>query len=78
MPRIAGVVEQTSAVDAFYENVAQTVLFYTFITTILGASIAFGVVYNSMRIALSERGSRTGQPARARFRAQRSGLYPAR
>ncbi len=56
MPRIAGVVEQESAVEAFYENVAQTVLFYTFITTILGASIAFGVVYNSMRIALSERG----------------------
>jgi putative ABC transport system permease protein len=56
MPRIAGVVEQTAAVDAFYENVAQTVLFYTFITTILGGSIAFGVVYNSMRIALSERG----------------------
>jgi putative ABC transport system permease protein len=56
MPRIAGVVEQASAVDAFYENVAQTILFYTFITTILGGSIAFGVVYNSMRIALSERG----------------------
>jgi putative ABC transport system permease protein len=56
MPRIAGVVEQESAVDAFYENVAQTVLFYTFITTLLGGSIAFGVVYNSMRIALSERG----------------------
>lgn len=56
MPRIAGVVEQTSAVEAFYENVAQTILFYTFITTILGGSIAFGVVYNSMRIALSERG----------------------
>jgi putative ABC transport system permease protein len=56
MPRIAGVVEQASAIAAFYENVAQTVLFYTFITTILGGSIAFGVVYNSMRIALSERG----------------------
>ncbi len=56
MPRIAGVVEQMSAVDAFYENVAQTILFYTFISTLLGASIAFGVVYNSMRIALSERG----------------------
>jgi putative ABC transport system permease protein len=56
MPRIAGVVEQDSAVDAFYENVAQIILLYTFITTILGASIAFGVVYNSMRIALSERG----------------------
>ncbi|MGD8524901.1 MAG: ABC transporter permease [Thioalkalispiraceae bacterium] len=56
MPRIAGVVEQESAINAFYENVAQTVLFYTFITTLLGGSIAFGVVYNSMRIALSERG----------------------
>ena len=56
MPRVAGVVEQRASVDAFYENVAQTILFYTFISTLLGASIAFGVVYNSMRIALSERG----------------------
>ena len=56
MPRIAGVVEHKSAIDAFYENVARQILFYTFITTILGGSIAFGVVYNSMRIALSERG----------------------
>ena len=56
MPRIAGVVEQASAVAAFYKNVAQTILFYTFVSTLLGGSIAFGVVYNSMRIALSERG----------------------
>ena len=56
MPRVAGVVEQRSAVEAFYENVAQTILFYTMISTLLGATIAFGVVYNSMRIALSERG----------------------
>ncbi len=56
IPRIAGVVEQRSAVDSFYENVARTILFYTFISTLLGSSIAFGVVYNSMRIALSERG----------------------
>jgi putative ABC transport system permease protein len=55
MPRIAGVIEQESAIDAFYENVAQTILFYTFVTTLLGGIIAFGVVYNSMRIALSER-----------------------
>ena len=55
MPRIAGVVEQRSAIDAFYETMAETILFFTFITTLLGASIAFGVVYNSMRIALSER-----------------------
>ena len=55
MPRIAGVIEQDSAIDSFYENVAQTILFYTFVSTLLGGVIAFGVVYNSMRIALSER-----------------------
>ncbi len=55
MPRIAGVVEHTSAIQAFYDTLAETVLFFTFITTLLGGSIAFGMVYNSMRIALSER-----------------------
>jgi len=55
MPRIAGVVEQSSAIEAFYDTVAESILFFTFISTLLGASIAFGVVYNSMRIALSER-----------------------
>ncbi|MFO7604017.1 MAG: FtsX-like permease family protein, partial [Gammaproteobacteria bacterium] len=55
MPRIAGVVEKRSAIAAFYDNVAQTILFFNFITTLLGGTIAFGVVYNSMRIALSER-----------------------
>jgi putative ABC transport system permease protein len=55
MPRIAGVVEQQSAIRAFYDTLAETILFFTFITTLLGATIAFGVVYNSMRIALSER-----------------------
>jgi putative ABC transport system permease protein len=55
MPRIAGVVEQMSAIEPFYDTLAATILFFTFITTLLGGSIAFGVVYNSMRIALSER-----------------------
>lgn len=55
MPRIAGVIEQESAIQAFYDTLAETVLFFTFVSTLLGASIAFGVVYNSMRIALSER-----------------------
>jgi putative ABC transport system permease protein len=55
MPRISGVVEQRSAIKAFYDTLAETILFFTFITTLLGASISFGVVYNSMRIALSER-----------------------
>jgi putative ABC transport system permease protein len=55
MPRIAGVVEQEAAIDAFWDNIAKTILFFAFISTLLGASISFGVVYNSMRIALSER-----------------------
>jgi len=55
MPRIAGVVEHDSAIQSFYDTLAETVLFFTFVSTALGASIAFGVVYNSMRIALSER-----------------------
>jgi putative ABC transport system permease protein len=55
MPRVAGVVEQKSAISSFYTTMEETILFFTFITTLLGGSIAFGVVYNSMRIALSER-----------------------
>jgi len=55
MPRIAGVVEQRSAINSFYETMAETILFFTFISSLLGGSIAFGIVYNSMRIALSER-----------------------
>jgi putative ABC transport system permease protein len=34
---------------------AETILIFTFINTILAGIIAFGVVYNSARIALSER-----------------------
>lgn len=55
MPRIAGIVEQAAAIRAFYDTLAQSVLFFTLVATLLGATIAFGVVYNSMRIALSER-----------------------
>jgi putative ABC transport system permease protein len=54
-PRIAGVVEQAAAIRSFYDTLARSVLFFTLIANLLGASIAFGVVYNSMRIALSER-----------------------
>jgi len=55
MPRIVGVIEHESAIRSFYDTLAETILFFTFITAILGASISFGVVYNNMRIALSER-----------------------
>lgn len=54
-PRVAGIGDRLAAMESFYESLDQTVLVFTFISTLLAASIAFGVVYNSARIALSER-----------------------
>jgi putative ABC transport system permease protein len=54
-PRVAGIGDRLAAMQSFYETLDQTVLVFTFISTLLAASIAFGVVYNSARIALSER-----------------------
>ena len=55
IPRIAGIIISKVAIATFQDQMAETILFFTFISTLLGATISFGVVYNSMRIALSER-----------------------
>ncbi|MDA8431740.1 MAG: ABC transporter permease [Nitrospiraceae bacterium] len=55
MPRVAGAVVRKEEIRNFYDTQAEALLFFTFIATILGGTIAFGVVYNSARIALSER-----------------------
>lgn len=54
-PRVAGIVSQERAIEAFRETTAQTMLTYTFILSLFAGVIAFGVVYNSARISLSER-----------------------
>lgn len=54
-PRVAGVMVRRDEIRNFYETQAEALLFFTFIATILAGTIAFGVVYNSARIALSER-----------------------
>lgn len=56
MPRVAGTVIHKRALESFNETLAETVLFFTFIATLLGGTISFGVVYNSARINLAERG----------------------
>lgn len=56
MPRVAGTVLREEAIRTFYETIGGTFLLFTLINTLLAGSIAFGVVYNSARIALSERG----------------------
>ncbi|NBC18485.1 MAG: FtsX-like permease family protein [Bacteroidetes bacterium] len=54
-PRVADVTAQEDAVASFIESWAETILTFTFIITLLAGIIAFGVVYNSARISLSER-----------------------
>ena len=55
MPRVAGTVVRKDEIRNFYDTQAEAILFFTFVATLLAGSIAFGVVYNSARIALSER-----------------------
>ena len=56
MPRVAGTLVREDEIRNFYETQAEALLFFTMVATVLAATIAFGVVYNSARIALSERG----------------------
>lgn len=55
MPRVAGTVVRSDEVRNFYETQARAMLFFTFVATLMSVAIAFGVVYNNMRITLSER-----------------------
>ncbi len=55
-PRILGVIAHAAAIKSFYATLGEFVLFFNMVATLLAATIAFGVVYNSARIALSERG----------------------
>jgi putative ABC transport system permease protein len=55
MPRVAGTFMREGEIRNFYETQAEALLFFTLVATILAATIAFGVVYNSARISLSER-----------------------
>jgi putative ABC transport system permease protein len=56
MPRVAGTVVRENSINQFNEMMEETILFFSLITALLGGFVAFGVVYNSARIALSERG----------------------
>ncbi len=55
-PRVLGQVAHANAIRSFNATMGEFVLFFNMISALLAASIAFGVVYNSARIALSERG----------------------
>ncbi|MDV7400572.1 ABC transporter permease, partial [Arthrospira platensis SPKY1] len=56
MPRVAGTIVRDTAIEQFHEVMEETIIYFSFVTALLGGFVAFGVVYNSARIALSERG----------------------
>ncbi|MDP6691039.1 MAG: ABC transporter permease [Alphaproteobacteria bacterium] len=55
-PAVAGVSLQTAALDTFRKTMAETLNIMLFFYVLFGALIAIGVVYNSARVSLSERG----------------------
>lgn len=55
MPRVAGVAERVQEIRNFNRVMDETMLFFTYVASIFAAIIAFGVIYNSARIALTER-----------------------
>jgi putative ABC transport system permease protein len=56
MPRIAGIAERIQEIRNFNRVMQETMLFFTYVATVFAMIIAFGVIYNSARIALTERG----------------------
>ncbi len=55
-PAVAGVTVEKAAVESFRETLAESMLLMTTFNILFAGMIAFGVVYNSARISLSERG----------------------
>jgi putative ABC transport system permease protein len=55
-PRIAAVTDRAATVQSFRDTMAESILTFTLIATLMAGSIAVGVVYNASRITLEERG----------------------
>jgi putative ABC transport system permease protein len=54
-PRVSSVTSRSAALASFQETISENLLRMRLINVIFGCIIAFGVVYNSARITLSER-----------------------
>lgn len=54
-PRVAGITIKRAALDSFQQTLAENILRMRAFNVMFGVIIAFGVVYNSARIALAER-----------------------
>ncbi len=56
MPGVAGIRQQDAAQRAFYDTLDESLGTFTFFNTLFATLIVVGVVYNSARVSLSERG----------------------
>jgi putative ABC transport system permease protein len=54
-PKVAGVTIRAVAIRSFHELMAENILIYATVMLALAGTIAVGVMYNSTRVALSER-----------------------
>jgi putative ABC transport system permease protein len=54
-PRVAAIASQDRVISSFMETTAASMLAFTLVLSVFAGVIAFGVIYNSARIALSER-----------------------
>ena len=55
MPRVATITERMQEIRNLHKVMEETMLFFTYVATVFSIIIAFGVIYNSARIALAER-----------------------
>ncbi len=55
-PRVASTGQRQLEIDNFNKTMDKTMIFITTIATVFAVIISFGVIYNSARIALTERG----------------------
>ena len=56
MPKVAGVTQRDAAIAAFRKTIGETMYIMVGFYVMFSCLLAFGVVYNSVRISLSERG----------------------
>jgi putative ABC transport system permease protein len=54
-PRIVAVSDRNASIASFRDTMAENILTFTLIATLMAASMAAGVVYNAARITLAER-----------------------
>lgn len=56
LPAVSAVMLRQAAIDSFYATVIDHIMVYISMFTVLACTLGVGVAYNSVRIALSERG----------------------